>query len=253
MIKKRCTAIVLAAGSGRRMNSATAKQFMLLEGRPILWYSLQAVEQSKIIDDCIVVTGENDISYVQQEIVERYGFHKVDAIVPGGKERFESVYHGLRYMADGGMTVQNCDGYVFIHDGARPFLTEDILVATYQGVCKYGACVAAVPVKDTIKIVDEKGFVTQTPDRRHMWAVQTPQVFEVALITRAYQKLFEQQQTYGGGISITDDAMVLESMLGFPIKLVEASYKNIKITTPEDLQIAQIFLNNGEKEEVEKK
>lgn len=253
MIKKKCTAIVLAAGSGRRMNSTTAKQFMLLEGRPILWYSLRVVEQSKIIDDCVVVTGKSDISYVQQEIVERYGFHKVDAIVAGGKERFDSVYHGLRYMADGGMTVQNGDGYVFIHDGARPFLTEDILESTYQGACKYRACVAAVPVKDTIKIADEKGFVTQTPDRSRMWTVQTPQVFETALITSAYQKLFEQQQIYGGDISITDDAMVLESMLGFPIKLIEASYKNIKITTPEDIQIAQIFLNQAEKREVEKK
>ena len=242
MCRKRCTAIVLAAGSGRRMHSATAKQFMLLGDRPVLWYSLQAVEQSAIIDDCIVVTGESDIPYVQREIVDRYAFRKVETIVAGGEERYESVYHALRFMAEGHMTVPNHDGYAFIHDGARPFLTEEILESTYSEVCKYRACVAAVPVKDTIKIADEDGFVAQTPDRSRMWAVQTPQVFETALITEAYRKLWDTKKSSGSDIRVTDDAMVLESMSGLPVKLVEASYTNIKITTPEDIQTAESFL-----------
>ena len=243
MCRKRCTAIVLAAGSGRRMRSATAKQFMLLGGRPVLWHSLQAVEQSAIIDDCIVVTGASDIPYVQREIVDRYAFRKVAAVVAGGEERYESVYHALCFMADGHMTVPNRDGYVFIHDGARPFLTEEILERTYQGVCRHRACVAGMPVKDTIKIADREGFVAQTPDRSLVWAVQTPQVFETSLITEAYRKLFERLAASGNGFAVTDDAMVLETMLKIPVKLVEASYGNIKITTPEDIRTAESILS----------
>lgn len=247
MTKKKCTAIVLAAGSGKRMHSATAKQFMLLDGRPVLWYSLNAVEQSRLIEDCILVTGERDIPYVRREIVEQYGFHKVGAIVAGGKERYESVYHALCAMGSGATAPDSEDGYVFIHDGARPFLTDSILESTYQEVCRHRACVAAVPVKDTIKIADENGFVSQTPDRSHVWAVQTPQVFETELIREAYRKLFEKLSGGDSVISVTDDAMVLESMLGIPVKLVKASYRNIKITTPEDIQTAEIFLQEKDK------
>ena len=165
MAKKRCTAVVLAAGSGKRMNSSVAKQFLLLGGKPVLWYSLQAVEESAVIDDCILVTGADDIAFVRSEIVEKYGFHKVDRMIAGGNERYESVYRALCLMAEGGMTVPNEDGYVFVHDGARPFLTEKILEDTYEAVCRYHACAAAVPVKDTIKIADEGGFAVQTPAR----------------------------------------------------------------------------------------
>lgn len=251
MTKKRCTAIVLAAGSGKRMQSATAKQFMLLEGKPILWYSLEAVERSAVIDDCVLVTGENDISHVRQDIVERWGFRKTVAVIAGGRERYESVYNGLRAMEEGCLAQPNRDGYVFIHDGARPFLTEDILSATYEAVCKHRACVAAVPAKDTIKIADEDGFVAETPDRKRVWAVQTPQVFETALVTEAYKKLFERMKR-GERISVTDDAMVAERMLGTPVKLVEASYGNIKITTPEDLRTAVVLLHEMLEKEVEK-
>lgn len=239
---KRCTAIVLAAGSGRRMKSSTAKQFMLLEGKPVIWYSLQAMEQSRVIDDCILVTGEEDIPYVQQEIVNRYGFSKVRAVVPGGRERYESVYHALRLMAADDRWISNRQGYVFIHDGARPFLTEEILESVYGAVRLYGACAAAVPVKDTVKIADEKGFAVQTPDRKLVWAVQTPQVFDVSVITRAYEMLFEKSGGREECAAVTDDAMVAEKMLGISVKLVEASYRNIKITTPEDLKTAKSLL-----------
>ena len=121
--KKRCTAIVLAAGSGSRMKSKVAKQFMMLDGKPLIWYALQAIENSQIIDDCILVTGAEDIDYVRKEIVEHYGFHKVDIITAGGAERYLSVGNALRIIADDDMRVPNHDGYVFIHDGARPFLT----------------------------------------------------------------------------------------------------------------------------------
>ena len=242
MLKSHCTAIVLAAGSGKRMKSATAKQFMLLNDKPLVWYSLQAVETSAIIDDCVLVTGEDDIPYVQQEIVEKYHFRKVKSVVAGGSERYESVYRGL--MAVNQLADSQGKHYVFIHDGARPFLTEDILKDTYQAVREYGACVAGMPVKDTIKIADEAGFAVQTPNRNLVWAVQTPQVFEVELITIAYTQLIEQlEDLKAKGVAITDDAFVAEYMLGTKVKLVEASYENIKITTPEDIKTAQGFLN----------
>lgn len=238
MKKKRCTAIVLAAGSGKRMGSATAKQFMPLAGRPLIWYSLKAVEKSDVIDDCILVTGAEDIDYVCREIVEKYAFRKVYTVTAGGGERWESVYHALCVIDDGDMAQPNENGYVFIHDGARPFLTEKMLRDTYREVSRHGACAVAVPVKDTIKMADEDGFAVRTPDRRLLWAVQTPQVFETGLILRAYEKLIKTKEFS----AVTDDAMVVERMLRLPVKLVEGTYGNIKITTPEDMEIAEIFL-----------
>lgn len=250
MGKSRCTAIVLAAGSGKRMKSSTAKQFMLLNDKPLIYYSLHAVEVSEIIDDCVLVTGEDDIPFVQREVVEKYGFQKVHSIVAGGSERYESVYNGLMEIKKS-FGVQEMEGnseaaehYVFIHDGARPFLTEEILQNTYVAVREYGACVAGMPVKDTIKIADESGFAVQTPNRNLVWAVQTPQVFERKLITGAYEQLIAQlEDLKAKGVAITDDAFVAEYMLGTKVKLVEASYENIKITTPEDIKTAQGFLS----------
>lgn len=244
MQKKRCTAIVLAAGSGSRMKSAVAKQYMLLGGKPLIWYALNAVENSETIDDCILVTGAEDLGYVRDEIVDKYGFHKVDTITAGGAERYLSVGNALQVIADGTMRIPNRDGYVFIHDGARPFLTEQILRDTYEAVRNHHACVAAMPVKDTVKISGEDGFAASTPDRKMVWSVQTPQVFDTQLILRAYQRLREQQTWLDQkGIMVTDDASVVELFTEQKVKLVEGSYRNIKITTPEDIKIAEAFLN----------
>lgn len=244
MEKRRCTAIVLAAGSGSRMRSDVPKQFMELGGRPLIWYALDAMEQSEIIDDCLLVTGAGDIPYVQREIVEKYGFTKVDQVIAGGEERYASVARALEVIWNEGTKVPNRDGYVFIHDGARPFLSRQILEDTYAAVYAYGACVAAMPVKDTIKIADREGYAVQTPNRSTVWAVQTPQVFETQLICRAYQKLMGQlSRLQEQGIQITDDAMVAETMLNCRVKLVPASYENIKVTTPEDMRIAETLLS----------
>lgn len=252
MNKKRCTAIVLAAGSGRRMKSDVPKQYMPLGGRPLIWYALQAIEESSVIDDCILVACQEDIlnGYVREQIVERYGFHKVMSIVPGGAERYDSVYSALRMLADEktsnaeDMETSCGDGYVFIHDGARPFLTEDILKRCLAEVERTGACVAGMPVKDTIKIADREGYAAQTPDRALLWQIQTPQVFETALITEAYEKLMrEKERLAAAGIQITDDAGVVETLMERPVKLVEGSYQNIKVTTLEDIAVAEAFLN----------
>lgn len=242
-MKKRCTAVILAAGSGSRMKSQRAKQFMPLNGKPLITYALLAVELSDIIDDCILVTGAEDIPYIKKEIVNKCRFRKVDTIVAGGSERFLSVANALQVIRERKMKVPNEDGYVFIHDGARPFLTEKILEDTYQAVEQYHAAVAAVPSKDTIKIADEEGFVTATPARNQVWSIQTPQVFDTQLILEAYGKYMDQWESLRQkNITVTDDAGVVELMTDRKVKLVMSSYENIKITTPEDLITAEGFL-----------
>lgn len=241
--KEHCTAIVLAAGSGKRMGSQIPKQFMLLGEKPVLWYSLNAMEQSMIIDDVILVTGKADIDYVRTQFVEHYQFRKVKAVVAGGTERYESVYRALHAIKE---QEQKQDGFVFIHDGARPLLTEAILKSLYDSVRETRACVTATRVKDTIKVSNASGIVVQTPDRSTLWAVQTPQAFEQKLITQAYELLMQNLSSLSEkGIVVTDDAMVVETMCSQPVTLVEGSYQNIKITTPEDMLFAQALINGN--------
>ena len=242
-------AIVLAAGAGKRMNSKVAKQYIELNGKPILWYALNTFSENKLVSDIVLVVGTGEEEYVQKEIVDKYGFDKVKLICRGGAERYLSVWNGLRAIMDAGLLVTdssndtNQNVYIAIHDGARPFVTEQILQDTLSVAKQYKACVAAMPVKDTIKIADEEGFAAQTPKRDLVWAVQTPQVFEGLLIYNAYAKLIaELEELTKQGVAVTDDAMVVECMTGEKVRLVKASYKNIKITTPEDLILAQGIL-----------
>ena len=252
--KKLCTAVILAGGSGRRMKNGVAKQFMLLGGKPLLWYSLRAVQQSEIIDDCILVAGKGGeagdqaqadaLGYVSREIVEKYGFTKVTAIIAGGTERCWSVENAMALLRrrQEQSSGQDRGGYVFIHDSARPFLTEDILRRTYEAVQKHHACVAAMPSKDTVKIADADGFAASTPDRSRVWNIQTPQVFDIDLITEAYDRL-RRQCNPSAPSPVTDDAGVVERYTDVKVKLVEGSYQNIKITTPEDIRVAEAFLD----------
>ena len=223
-------AVVLAGGSGSRMNTKTAKQYLPLNGKPLIYYALRQFQDSAVEKIALVVAkGQQD--YCRKEIVERYGFTKVSAIVPGGSERYLSVHAGLKAL----------DGvdYVLIHDGARPCVDQDILNRTMECVAKEGACVVGMPVKDTIKIVDERQLAQKTPDRRRLWQVQTPQAFSYDLICRAYDAVVAS-----GEQAVTDDAQVLELAFGKTCRLIEGSYRNIKVTTPEDLDIAKIFLKN---------
>lgn len=237
MEEAHCAAVVLAGGRGRRMGTTLAKQYLKIHDRPVLYYSLDVFERSKLIDEVILVVGKGQIPYCRQEIVEKYQFRKIKAIVEGGAERYHSVWAALRVLAQ-----EQMEGYVFIHDGARPFINEDILKRAYEAVCENRACVVGMPVKDTIKIADEKGCIQMTPKRSLVWQIQTPQVFSSELIIPAYRELIEnEQKLLEQGIQITDDAMVVENVCGCPVRLVEGSYENIKITTPEDLEIARIF------------
>lgn len=238
--KKPCTAVVLAAGSGSRMKADRAKQYLLLEGKPLIWYALEAVEQSKIIDDCILVTGAGELEYVRKEIVEKYGFCKVQQVIAGGAQRWESVCCAMEFLEK---SRSRLEGYFFIHDGARPFLTEKILESTYRAVQEYHACVAAVPSKDTIKLADAQGFAKETPDRRFVWSIQTPQVFDAKLIVNAYKMMKKSAaQLEAKGIAVTDDASVVELFTDTKVRLAQGSYENIKITTPEDMRIAKALL-----------
>lgn len=225
------------------MGGPVAKQYMLLDDKPILWYSLNAVEQSEVIDDCILVVGADDVERISGEIVQKYSFDKVNVVTAGGAERYLSVGKGLKAIAEGGLKIPNENGYVFIHDGARPFLTEEILKRLAEAVVEHHACVAAMPSKDTVKIVDRECYAIQTPDRRTVWNVQTPQVFELRIIMEAYERLQTgivrvQEQ----GIPITDDAGVVELFTNYRVRMVEGDYTNLKITTPEDLVIAEALL-----------
>ena len=229
-MKETVTAIVLAAGQGRRMNSKIQKQFMLLQNKPVLYYSLHCFQESEV-DQIILVTGETEIEYCQKEIVEKYGFSKVKSIVPGGKERYDSVEQGL-----------NCieDGIVLIHDGARPFVTQDMIRQSVITAKEAGACTIGVPVKDTIKVVDENQYGIETPDRKTLWQIQTPQTFQVPLIKKAYDCM--RQSEMG---NITDDTMLVEQYCGVRTKMIKGSYQNLKITTPEDLVLAEALLDKG--------
>lgn len=232
MEKQKYTAIVLAAGSGKRMNSKVHKQYLIIQDRPVLYYSLKAFEDSAV-DEIVLVVGKGEEKFCRKEIVDKYGISKVKAIVEGGKERYHSVFEGLKQTSDA--------DYVLIHDGARPFVDQDIIRRCMQEVQKYQACVVGMPVKDTIKIADEEGYAKQTPDRKNVWMIQTPQTFSYALIYEAYEEMLKTEDA-----AITDDAMVLERTKGKKSKLIEGSYRNIKITTPEDLLIANVYLQYPE-------
>lgn len=237
MKRKHCTAIVLAAGRGTRMGSKVHKQYLLLEDKPVLYYCLKAFQDSDLIDDICLVTGAGEEAYCRENIIEKYEVTKVSKIICGGTERYHSVWNGLKEIVE--------EGYVLIHDGARPFVDADIIYRALDVVKTKKACVAGMPVKDTIKVADNNGTVQNTPDRSGLWLVQTPQAFETGIIKDAYSKLIRENYT-----NVTDDAMVIEQMLGLSVQLFYGSYDNIKITTPEDLEMAEVFLKRRRKREI---
>ena len=232
-------AIVLSAGRGSRMNSDIPKQYMDLCGMPVIAWSLKAFQEFDPVDEIILVTSPEDIEYCRCEIIEKYRYDKVRRIVPGGAERYLSVWEGLKAAGEilGG---EDRESVIFIHDGARPMIDQLILERALRCAREHSACVVGMPVKDTIKIADEEGFAQQTPDRRLLWQVQTPQVFSFSLVYNAYRKLIED-----GVTAVTDDAMVVELESSVRVKLVEGSYRNLKITTPEDIDIAMCLMKDN--------
>ena len=233
-------AIVLAAGKGKRMGTYTPKQYLHLFGHPLIWYSLREFETHPQVQMVVLVCGPEDAAYCREHIIEPYKFHKVTAIVPGGNERYDSVWNAMqeiRRQEENGQ-IPKCSN-VMVHDGARPLISAKILDRCLEGARKYGACAAGMPAKDTIKICEQDGTVVQTPDRAGLWTVQTPQTFRFDLLYEAYCRLYENMPE-----GITDDAMVIEKMTDHKVRMVEGAYRNIKITTPEDMALARIYMTN---------
>lgn len=226
-------AVIVAGGSGKRMGMKIKKQFIELEGKAILAHTIEAFNKCKVIDEIIVVVGKEDIAKVKTEIVSRYGYDKVIQIIEGGTERQESVYNGL-------MAVAKEVQYVMIHDGARPFISQEILEKALIMTKEKHATVVAVPVKDTIKVVNEALEVEATPNRSTLWSVQTPQSFKKELLIKAYDYAKEKS------LIVTDDSMLVEAY-GKKVHVVEGDYNNIKITTSEDLVLGQAILMNKTK------
>lgn len=226
------TAIVLAAGSGSRMKSKTKKQFMEIKGKPVIWYSLFEFEKSRV-DEIILVTGKEDIDYCKKEIVEKYNLKKIKNVVAGGSERYESVYNGLKEVTG---------NIVLIHDGARPLINNEIIERSIEGTIKSDACVVGVPVKDTIKRANKEGYIIDTPNRSELWITKTPQSFKTDLVKMAYKKMKEELEKGNTTLNITDDAMVVEEFTTNQVRFVQGDYKNIKVTTPEDIDIAELFI-----------
>ncbi len=221
------TAIVLAAGRGSRMNSDIPKQYLSLLGKPVLFYSLQAFEKSSV-DEIVLVVGSGEQEYCR-ELITKYCFKKVLKIVEGGSERYFSVHHGL-------LAAEEAE-YVLIHDGARPLISTEVINQAIDRVKETGACVVGMPVKDTIQLVDDNGVISSTPERRLTWIAQTPQCFSYELALASYNKAVES-----GDSTITDDAMVVQRYGNVRAVMLEGGYENIKVTTPEDIAVAELFL-----------
>jgi len=218
------TAIILAAGNGSRMKSDVKKQYISIGAKPVIWYTLNSFEKSNV-DDIILVTGVEEIEYCKK-IIKESCFDKVSMVMPGGKERYDSVYEGLK-------RCENSD-YVLIHDGARPLIDNNMINRVISAVVENEACILGVPVKDTVKVTDENGYIVSTPKRNVLYNAQTPQAFKTTLILEAYQKMYQEHDC-----SITDDAMAVELYTDKKVKVIMGDYNNVKITTCEDLDIVE--------------
>lgn len=221
-------AVIVSAGKGLRFMEGKKKQFHSLGGKPILAHTLDKFETCPLIRSILLVVGQEDMDYCLKEIIEQYKFQKISQIVPGGKRRQESVKNGIDALS------KDAD-VVAIHDGVRPFITKAMIEDTIHSAERVGAVVLAMPVKDTIKVSNPDGTVLKTLDRESLWQIQTPQTFRVSVIKEAYYRAAED------GFVGTDDASLVER-LGVKVHILPGSYTNIKITTPEDLFLANLFL-----------
>lgn len=220
--------VIAAAGKGRRMGSNTNKQYMLLNGRPVLSYSLDFFDRLPLVSQIVVVCAPDEIEYCDEEIVKRFRYSKVSAVVPGGPERQDSVWAGLQQLGED-------TDLVAVHDGARPILSLEVLTGLVAEAREWGAAIPGIPSKETVKLGDRDGFVRQTLDRASVYGIQTPQVFNYTELVTAYRQAFEE------GFLGTDDASLFELYIG-RVKLVPGDYNNIKITTPEDMLMAEALM-----------
>ncbi len=222
------TALIPAAGMGRRMGKTVAKQFLPLGDKPMLAHTLLAFQRASEIDEIIPILSKEDMEHCLRDVIEQYHITKVKTLVVGGKERQDSVMNGLK-------KLEKDASVVLVHDGVRPFVTHEMIRECVEFVKKGECVVVGVPLKDTIKEVDDKGVVRHTLERSRLWAIQTPQAFPIKILRHAYEESYKQR------ILGTDDAMLVEQS-GTRVRVIMGSYENIKITTPEDLVLAEEIL-----------
>lgn len=225
--------IIVAAGRGTRMGTKESKQYLMLKSKPIIVHTLEKFHSHPLISQIVLVTGKADIARCESWI-KQYGLQDNVQVVEGGNERQHSVYQGLRAIST---------PWVLVHDGVRPFVADEHITSCFVTAKEYGAAVLAVPVKDTIKQVNEHGEVIGTPKRESLWAIQTPQAFRASDLARAHEKAGLE------GFVGTDDAMLIER-LGMQVKVVEGDYSNVKITTPDDLIYAEFITSRNNKGEL---
>ena len=222
--------VIVSAGRGSRMKADINKQFLKLKGKEVIAHTIDKFYNNKNIDEIVVVVKEDEADFFRRNIIDKYGYKNIK-IAFGGKERQDSVFNGLKAVNE------RCD-FVLIHDGARPFVTDEIIKNSIECAKKNKCVIVGVPVKDTIKIINKDNEVCDTPNRSTLWSIQTPQVFEYSSIIKAHQ-MAKEENYYG-----TDDSMLMEHF-GYNVKVVEGSYNNIKITTPEDLKIGEEILKEN--------
>jgi 2-C-methyl-D-erythritol 4-phosphate cytidylyltransferase len=230
--KMKTIAVIPAGGTGTRMHGNSSKQYLLLDGIPILVHTLKVFQYSPVIHEVFLIVPSSDIDFATREIVHNYGLSKVSNVLPGGRERQDSVRQGIDALGEG------CD-VVVIHDGVRPFVSGDVLDLVVSEAFNQAAVTMGVPVKETVKTVDQEGWVSQTLDRTRLWLTQTPQAFQREIIQEAYRSAYNDS-FYG-----TDDASLVER-IGVPVKMLPGSYDNIKITTRDDLLFAERVIRDRE-------
>ncbi|MBE9546607.1 MAG: 2-C-methyl-D-erythritol 4-phosphate cytidylyltransferase [Proteobacteria bacterium] len=235
----KAVAIIPAGGSGKRMGNEISKQYLLLDGIPILVHTLRKFEKASVIDDVILVVPGDHIEYSRRMIVEEYHLSKVRRVLAGGRERQDSVKNGLDAVGDD-------SGIVVIHDGVRPFVTEELINISVHKALEDGAVVVGVPVSDTVKSVDGDGLIERTVDRESLWLTQTPQTFRSEVIKTAYRKACDDN--FHG----TDDASLVER-IGIKVRIITGSRDNIKITTPEDIAVGEGIIKRIKSEELRMK
>jgi len=229
-------AIIPAGGAGIRMGQKIPKPYLSIASAPILVHTLRVFQESDLIDDIFLVVQEKDKAYVEKDVIHPYSLNKVRAIIPGGKERQDSIHHALPFL-------HSDHEIIVIHDGVRPLIDQDMLERTIDAAVKEGAVITGVPVKDTVKMINPSGKVDITLDREKLYLIQTPQAFRKEILARAYEMAYKEH-FYG-----TDDASLVER-LGIPVKVIRGSYENIKITTQEDLLLAEFFVQSRKKQGV---
>ncbi|MBI5884566.1 2-C-methyl-D-erythritol 4-phosphate cytidylyltransferase [archaeon] len=226
-------ALITAGGKGVRFNAGRNKAFAELLGKEMLYYSLKELEEMALIESIVLVVGQEDVAEAGK-LCQKYSFKKVRKIVEGGKERQDSVWNGLKALRELKAAEEDL---VLIHDGARPLITKEAVEAVIDKAKEFNAAVCGVPVKDTIKIIGKEDFILETPDRKTLWQTQTPQGMKFGLALQAFEKAFNE------GFYGTDDVQLVER-LGIKVKMVLGSYDNIKITTPDDLKVAEKILEH---------